>query len=145
MIAFADSSAVVKRYADEAGAELVRSHDVLVVSALARVEVPAAFWGKVRTGELAVDDASVLHDAFTADWSHDATPYVPVAAELGVLVLAADVSRRHGLRAYDAVQLASALAVRSAGVELEAFLCFDERLAAAAAREGLSVQGSRQE
>lgn len=139
MTVFADSSAVVKRYADEPGAALVREHEVLVVSALARVEVAAAFWGKVRTGELSVEDAAVLHDAFTADWSQPGSPFVPVAVKDDVVELAVTLSRRHSIRAYDAVQLASALSARPAGVE--GFLCFDVQLGEAAVREGLAVAG----
>jgi len=48
VICFLDSSALVKRYADEPGADLVRSLSPCVVSAIARVEVPAALWRKHR-------------------------------------------------------------------------------------------------
>ena len=41
------------------------------------------------------------------------------------------------LRALDAIHLASALAVR--GERLHAFVCYDHRLGAAAAREGLPI------
>ena len=65
MTVFADSSALVKLYVPEAGHIAVRSiTDPIVIADLARVEVPAAFWGKVRTGELALDDADVLISAF---------------------------------------------------------------------------------
>ena len=40
--AFADSSALVKLYADELGADMVRALSPLIISQLARVEVPAA-------------------------------------------------------------------------------------------------------
>ncbi len=46
MSVFADSSALVKLYADESDHELVRRIDVLIVSQVARVEVPAALWRK---------------------------------------------------------------------------------------------------
>lgn len=57
--AFADSSAVVKLYAEEPGADLVRDLPLLVVSQAARVEVPAALWRKHRMGELPAADAAV--------------------------------------------------------------------------------------
>lgn len=51
MTVFADSSAVVKLYADGAGADEVRALTFpLYVSALARAEVPAVLWKKHRTG-----------------------------------------------------------------------------------------------
>ena len=58
--AFADSSALVKLYADELGHEAVRAlRAPLVVSALARVEVAAAIWRKHRAGELDLDDTHI--------------------------------------------------------------------------------------
>jgi hypothetical protein len=54
---FADSSALVKLYADEPGHEQVRNPGLLLVSQLARVEVPAAIWRKHRMGELSPDDS----------------------------------------------------------------------------------------
>ena len=56
MTVFADTSAVVKRYAEESGSEQVRGQGTVVVSALARVEVVAALWRKHRMGELTVED-----------------------------------------------------------------------------------------
>ena len=52
MTCFADSSALVKLYADEDGARSIRLLGLLVVSEIARAEVPAALWHKQRAGEL---------------------------------------------------------------------------------------------
>jgi predicted nucleic acid-binding protein len=136
---FADSSALVKLYADEAGAEIVRTTRLFVVSALARAEVPAANWRKHRVGGLSAADAGVLTTAFEADW-YDATgPFVPIAAVDAVLANAAALVGTHGLRAYDAVQLASAVAARAADPEVDTVLCFDADLSEAAAREGFGL------
>ena len=136
MTVFADSSALVKLYADEVGAEVVRSVRLFVVSAIARVEVPAALWRKHRTGRLSAHHAGVLAQAFEADW-HDASgPFVPVALGAAVLADAAALARTHRLRAYDGVQLACAAAARSADPAVDTVLCFDTDLAEAAAREG---------
>ena len=139
MTVFADSSALVKLYADEAGADVVRAESVLVVSAIARVEVPAALWRKQRTSRLSAQHAGVLAQAFEADW-HDADgPFVPVALGPLVLAEAAALVRTHGLRAYDGVQLACAVAARSADPSVDTVLCFDAELAEAAAREGFRL------
>lgn len=135
MTVFADSSALVKLYADEADAELVRTVDLFVVSALARVEVPAALWRKSRTGELAVADAALLCEVFTQDWAQRGR-FVPVAATATVLVDAAGLVARHGLRADDGVQLASAVTARRADPGVDTLLCFDRDLADAGTREG---------
>lgn len=48
-----------------------------------------------------------------------------------------------GLRAYDAVQLASAVRARAADPELVSFACFDAGLRRAAARAGFSLIPTR--
>lgn len=141
---FADSSAVVKLYLDEVGHELVRGLPDLVVTELARVEVPAAFWLKVRTGDLSREDASVLGEEFTADYygaPGSAPRFVVLRTSQDVLDSAADLVAARGLRAYDAVQLASALALRAVERTRTRLCAFDRRLAAAAAAEGLEVVG----
>ncbi len=136
MTVFADSSALVKLYADEDGADPVRRVPLFVVSAVARVEVPAALWRKSRTGELSAEDAGILISAFTADWYDPSGSFVPIALRTHVLDQAASSAAAHGLRAYDAVQLACALAARGADPEVDVFLCFDAGLRDAAGREG---------
>lgn len=109
----------------------------LAVSALARVEVPAALWRKHRIGELSADDARILSDAFAADCAGAPARFSSVAVGARVLERAARLVAVHALRAYDAVQLASALAAREAEPSCATFACFDEGLLRAAAAEGL--------
>jgi uncharacterized protein len=140
---FADSSALVKRYVDEAGHELVRSiSSTVVVSALARVEVPAALWRKHRIGELDAKDAAVLVQDFEYEYFGDGvTPSTLIAIDVtaGVLDTAARLAATHGLRAYDSVQLSTALAARLVLVDLTVFAAFDDSLNRAAAAEGLTL------
>lgn len=138
MTVFADSSALVKRYADEPGADVVRALPVLVVSALARVEVPAALWRKTRMGELSAQDARLLSVAFAADYADDEV-MLAVAVRANVLDDAARLVATHALRAYDAVQLASARAAREADAQVDGFACFDADLRQAAATEGFAL------
>ncbi len=140
MSAFADSSALVKLYADEAGHEPVRALHVLVVSALARVEVPAAIWRKQRLGELDAADTALLVAAFEADYlgTDDEPPrFAVVIPDAPVLDAAARLAGVHGLRAYDAVQLATALAVVAVEPDCRTFAAFDRQLRTAAAAERL--------
>jgi predicted nucleic acid-binding protein len=139
---FADSSALVKLYADEPGHEQVRALSHLVVAQLARVEVPSAIWRKQRLGELDAEAARVLTAAFEADWfgTEEGSPrFIPVAATVAVTEEAAQLCAVHGLRAYDAVQLASALGARAAVPECRTVVAFDRRLRSAAAAEGFSL------
>jgi predicted nucleic acid-binding protein len=139
---FLDSSALVKRYADEPGADEIRALGGGVNCAIARVEVPAAIWRKHRLGELDVRDAAALVAEFEWEWAGDGeTESLFVAADVTdeVLEAAASACSRHGLRAYDAVQLAAALAARDAEPAISAFACFDAELVEAARREGFTV------
>jgi predicted nucleic acid-binding protein len=142
MIAFADSSALVKLYATEAGSGEVRSLDGLVVSQLARVEVPAALWRKHRMGGLTVAQVGVLIAAFEADYygTHDEPPRFPaVAVSDLILDVASRLAGVHGLRAYDAIQLATAQLVRSADPDCRTFAAFDTDLCKAAVGEGFAL------
>jgi len=140
--AFADSSALVKLYADEVGCEKIRELSPLIVSQLARVEVPAALWRKHRLNELSMADVSLLIAAFEADYfgtEDEPARFLVIAATARILDDAAQLAGIHGLRAYDAVQLASAcssLREVPAGVS---FAAFDQALLAAAAREGFQL------
>lgn len=141
MTTFADSSALVKLYADEQGFHEVRSLTALAVSQMARVEVPAAIWGKHRLGELAEGEAQVLVADFEADYfgTGEEPRFAAVTLTAEVLDGAARLCAAHGLRAYDAVQLSSALAARTADPSCSGFAAFDQRLRTAAAIEGFSL------
>jgi uncharacterized protein len=137
--AFADSSAIVKLYVDEADHEIVRAEPNMVVSALARVEVVAAIWRKQRMGDVSPDDARLLTSAFEFDYYGDEQTkprFAIVDVVDSVLDEAALVAARHGLRAYDSVQLAAAMAARQASTGVDTFMAFDDRLRAAASAEG---------
>lgn len=135
MTAFADASALVKLYVPEEGHEAVAELGPLVVSALSRVEVPGAFWRKHRRGEMAAADARLLSDAFAEDLR---SRFAATAASGAILGHAGALVAVHPLRAYDAVQLASALAARKADPACTDFACFDGALRDAAAAEGLT-------
>lgn len=142
MTVFADASALVKLYVDEVGHELVRGMSPLAVGEIARVEVPAAFWRKTRLGELDAVDARVLVSDFEADYygtAEEASRFVVVRVTAEILDRAAALCARHPLRGFDAVQLASALAVRDIDPDVATMAVFDHTLRAAAAAEGLAV------
>jgi uncharacterized protein len=139
---FADSSALVKLYADEAGHEHIRGLASVAVAQLARVEVPAALWRKQRMGELSAGDARLLTADFEADFfGTDSEPprFAAVAAAGSLLDAAARLCASHGLRAHDAVQLSSALAVRRVDEGCTAFAAFGRSLRTAAAAEGFEL------
>ncbi len=110
----------------------------MLVSALARVEVAAALWRKHRTGEIGSGAPETLLAEFEADLggTEDELPrFTVVRVTTSVLEDAAQLVVRHPLRAYDAVQLATAAAARTADPRCSTFACFDARLSAAASGE----------
>ncbi len=114
----------------------------IVVSALARVEVPGAIWRKHRSGELDQEDALVLARSFAADYAgtRDApSRLLAVRVADRILERAASLTGEYGLRAYDAVQLSSALAARRIDERCATFASFDQDLTAAAAEEGFDT------
>lgn len=142
MSTFADSSALVKLYSDEEEHDVVRELGPFVVAQLARVEVPAALWRKQRMGQLAPEAASVLVAEFEADYfGTEAEParFAAVTCTASILDGAARLVAVHGLRAYDAVQLGSALAAAGADPECATFAAFDRELRHAAAAEGFTL------
>ncbi len=143
---FLDSSALVKLYSHEDHHHLVEDllerDRAVVVSSLARVEVPSALWRKHRTGALEMADVAALLAAFEADWYGTSTEeprVIPIASRTAVLTRAASLTGVHGLRSLDAIQLASALAARSVDRGVDSFLAFDRELCAAAVAEGFDA------
>jgi hypothetical protein len=132
----------VKLYADEPGHQAVRALERVVVSCLARVEVPAALWRKRRRGELGEGELRVLVTEFEADYFGTALE-VPCFLVTGIPQTVLDAAARllvsHALRGYDAIQLASACAVRDADPSCDTFACADRRLRAAAGAEGFEI------
>jgi uncharacterized protein len=93
-------------------------------------------------GELSADDARLLTADFEADYfGTDSEPprFAAVSAAGSLLDEAARLCASHGLRAHDAVQLSSALAVRRVDESCTAFAAFDRSLRTAAAAEGFAL------
>lgn len=97
-------------------------------------EARAAFARLQREGSIARAALRGMVRDLDRDWGTYNVVEVgePLVRQAGAL------AERHALRGYDAVQLSAALIVRRASREIE-FATFDERLRAAATREGLSV------
>ena len=95
-------------------------------------------------GHITAAQANTLIAEFEADWfGTDDEPrrFSPVRGSSLVLDDAARLTGLHGLRAYDAVQLASARAVRRADPAVGTVATFDHTLRDAAAVEGFTIIG----
>ena len=136
MTYFLDSSALVKRYLPEPGASLVRAlfrrRRRIAVSRITYAEVATAVaraWREKLIGEEARDSVLATLDADFRGF--DVTEVRRAIIEsIPTLVL------RQPLRAYDAVQLASALTLKERGASVQ-FWGADDRLVGAARAEGL--------
>lgn len=139
MIAYLDTSALVKLYVREAGSAAVRAArdrtEVLATSRLSYVEAHAAAARRAREGGL----SQKASERFAQDLRRDWPCYAVIEVSEIVCSLAVELVGRHPLRAADALQLASALFLRESTGQPILFLCFDERLLAAAQGEGLAV------
>ncbi|MDA8295453.1 MAG: type II toxin-antitoxin system VapC family toxin [Actinomycetota bacterium] len=142
MSTFADSTALVKLYADESGFEEMRALNALAVAQIVRVQVPAALWRKHRIGELSADDAQVLTAAFEADYfgaAGDDPRFAVVRLGAEVMNEAARLCARYGLRAQEGIELASAMATRRADPSCTMLAAFHGPLRASAAAEGFAL------
>jgi len=141
---FFDSSALVKRYAQETGTawvQTIAARNYFFLARITQVEVIAAIERRKRTGTLTPADASAAIASFRA---HLSTEYAMVDISRPLLTQAADLAETHGLRAYDAVQLAAALQVenerRAFGISGMILVSADHDLNAAALAEGMTVE-----
>jgi predicted nucleic acid-binding protein len=143
---FFDTSAIVKRYIREIGSPwvlqmIVRQPTVRVVlSRITWVEVLSALSRLQRESAIREADLSREVRAFR---QHFRTEYEIAEFDRAVSILASELVRRHPLRAYDAVQLASALRLQKTYRSTEGahltFVSADQRLVSVAINEGLTV------
>ncbi len=158
MILYLDTSALVKLYADEPGRQevqdAVQEARVVAVSEIGHVEARSALARKEREGAFSTDEHAAAVEQLRRDFREVYLPR-PVTGE--VIARAGDLTRKHALRAYDAVHLATALVLREESQELAkssreaeesspqqgdeprvAMMTFDASLAGAAGGEGLA-------
>lgn len=143
---FFDTSALVKRHVTEAGSSWVRSlarantSHSLYIARITAVEMFAAITRRQRGGSLSAGSAGAILGHFRR---HLTGRYLVLEMNPPVLASAMLLSRNHGLRAYDAVQLATVLkldqAHQASGYGPVTLVSADRELNAAAVSEGLTV------
>ena len=107
------------------------------------MELVASLCRMVRVNPPRQDVAG--RDALIALFLNDLVhQYIIIPVTDAIYTRAADLCRAHPLRAYDAVQLAGALAIRdealAVGVTLPAFVCADGAVLGIAGTEGLAAE-----
>ncbi|MEW6324882.1 MAG: type II toxin-antitoxin system VapC family toxin [Nitrospirota bacterium] len=136
---YLDTSALIKRFVAEKGSGVVRSlvgrKEPVATAKIAYVEVFAGLARKRREGHLSANRHALICRQFERDWQ----AYIRVDLMDQVLMLARDLIRRHPLRGFDAVHLASAMMLKNETREPVVFAAADEQLLRAAKAEKLGV------
>lgn len=132
---FFDSSALVKRYVNETGSGWVQTitdastgHEVYIAR-ITTVEVIAALVRRARSGSIDTLTAAAAIAQFKTDAAADYR-IIELTVELTGHAIA--TTERHGLRGYDAVQLATALEINDRlraqllvlGLPINTYPCF---------------------
>jgi predicted nucleic acid-binding protein len=142
-----DASGLVKRYVNEVGSGWVRtivdpaSTNIISLADITRAEVTSALARRAREGVITPQERDELIETFRA---HCVTQYRIVPIQPWIIDLATELLQRHPLRAYDAVQLASASIVNQSliahGLPPLIFVIADDRLMAAARSEAVLTE-----
>lgn len=143
---YLDTSALVKRFVAETGSVFITqitdiaSGNEIWISTATCVEMVAAFYRRVRTGSLTSVEAATSEQNFRQDLQ---TIYLLWDISPSILSQAMALAKAHALRAYDSIQLATALDIhtqrRHANLPPFEFLSADLSLNQAALAEGLLV------
>ncbi|MFP4427760.1 MAG: type II toxin-antitoxin system VapC family toxin [Desulfovermiculus sp.] len=136
MILYLDTSSLVKLYVEESGSNLVdrlvNSSRIIATSIVAYAEARAAFARRHREKSLSAIHYDHVKQELRQDWPN----YCVVQAHQDVVLGAGDLAEKYALRGFDAIHLASAVALKSTASSV-IFSAFDVRLQQAAGQEGL--------
>lgn len=141
---FFDSSALVKRYVPETGTAWVRSivdpksRHTIFIAHVTQIELVSAAMRRSRDGSISIRTARAVRLVMDR---HTSRQYSVIGLTSAVVSLAEHLLEIHPLRAYDSVQLASALESNRrlvlAGLNSLTFVSSDSRLLSIATAEGL--------
>ena len=134
-----DTSALIKRFVEESGSKRVEAildgEPLLATSKVAYAEVHAGLARKLREKAFSAAAHRRTSRAFDDDWR----AYVRVDLADPLLLIVRDLVRRHPLRGFDAIHLASAIRLQEQLGEEIRLVASDDRLLTAAGEEGLQT------
>jgi predicted nucleic acid-binding protein len=140
VIAYLDTSALVKRYYTESGSawvhDLFQPENVLMTSKVAYAELLAALARKRREKEITEAAFVRAVESFQQEWKEFVVAEVTESVFTDLLSLVT----RHSLRGFDAIHLCTALWFRKRLKTDVLFACADRVLLTAAEAEGFEVQ-----
>jgi predicted nucleic acid-binding protein len=139
MSLYADTSALIKRYVRENGSEqviaLFDEFPIIGTSVLTQVEMASAMAKALRLGCVEETEIAAAWQDFISHW----LSYTRLPNSTVILERAAALTWRHGMRAYEAVHLASAMIWKDMTRDEVTFACYDQNLLAVARMEGLRI------
>ncbi len=140
---YLETSALVKLYVQEPGSDRLlqiaknSQENRLAVLALSPVEARSAIRRRERAGDIDPKTAALILDRLR---QHMEAVFIRQGLTDTVLDSAMEMIDRYALRAYDAIQLAGCLTLKTAaGTDLPTFVCSDQQLLEAARSELLAV------
>ena len=136
---YLDTSALVKCYMTErdspAVLDLAERAELVATSLVSRTEVAAAVAKAVRLGWLSSESGRKAHGTFLSQW----TDFLRIPLTEALLSRADTLAWDYALRAYDAIQLASALTWQESVGRPVTLATFDRELWDAGQTAGLRV------
>lgn len=135
MTCYFDTSALIKKYVEEGGSELVREYfnksTLIVVGSTTRLECFSVLRRMTINREMKADESKYLSEQVVKDFTFfEIVPFNEVTESIAIRMI-----QKHGLRTLDAIQLASALSTTG----ITHFLVSDNRLKTSSKAEGFSV------
>jgi predicted nucleic acid-binding protein len=138
MVVYLDTSSLVKLYVREEDspkvADLVRTSKATATSLIAYTEARAAFARRFREKAFTSGEYEHLVSAFDKDWDN----YLIVRVTRKLVRFAGELAEKHGLRAFDAIHLSSALTLDQELSTPIIFSSSDRRLQKASKLEDLT-------
>ena len=136
---YLDTSALIKRYVNEAGStdvrEWIRSATDKAITLITRAEMSAAINRLLRMRHLSQEDYGDALEQFRADW----VDYHRLPVTDPLVARADGLACEHNLRGYDAIHLAAALTWQELLGLPVTVVTYDKELAEAARASGMAV------
>ena len=130
---------MIKRFVEEPGSaaveRLLRTGAPTASATIAYAETYSGLVRRHRDGDVSAAAFAHACEQFELDWSG----YLKIHLNEDVLGMARTVSKRHALRGFDGIHLASALALQAGWGETVLVAGADQRLLRAATAEGLAT------
>ena len=140
MIAYFDSSSIVKWFFDEPFSDMARSMkegtDKAFTSLISYPEVLSAFRRAWREGHCTKSDMEIVQGEFTRIWND----LLWIKPDQRLILNTRELIFKYELKGYDSIHLASSLLLMEQSDGMDVFFsCFDRALNRAAKEEGLKI------